>query len=79
MNSRDQCPVCGEGVLYKGQVDDVLSYKGQEVPIKDFYSVCNLCGAKVTTPLEMRQNRSEVIRAYKKVVSLLNRGYTHDR
>lgn len=71
MNSKNLCPICGEGHLHE-QVDQVeVEYRGEKSLRNSLYSVCDTCGSETATAAQVRSNKRDTIAFRKRVDGLL--------
>lgn len=63
----EKCPVCGEGILYEQEEDNTILYKGRELYVTCYYSICDVCGAELANEEQMRKNKEIIIAAKREV------------
>ena len=71
--SRDLCPICGEGHLQSQVGQNSVEYKGQTASLDLHFSLCNGCGSEQAGADQLRANK-RIMMAFKKQVDSLLTG-----
>jgi HTH-type transcriptional regulator/antitoxin MqsA len=72
MNEKNECPVCGEGVLQPHVGKNAVEYKGVHQEIDLHFSVCDACGSEQADPAQLRENKRAMVAFKKEVDGLLS-------
>ncbi len=68
---RQECPVCGAGVLAKKVETEVFEYKGKSLTIQDYVTyTCNECGEAIVDDAALKSSGKK-LKDFKRVVDQL--------
>lgn len=70
-DSRELCPICGEGHLQTQVGKNSVEYKGQTADLDLHYSLCDACGSEQSNAGQLRANKRTMVAFKKQVDGLL--------